>query len=286
MRRLKPLIPATSSYVCKYVPNWCVAAALILFTAATGAQVKAQALSAAGCSSGISGQTPSAGQRTLDYDRPVSWKLLLPNILCDQKRIWLFPARLAQDGNWIATVSVVGATAGLATLDPTEGSYFHQTSAFQGFNGIFTSDATVIGTILAPSSLYVAGLLRRDAKMEHTALLAGEAVADSEIVTEVLKYAGGRARPATFKPGENYWDSWFERKSTGSFPSGHTIAAFSIATVIARRYSRHRWLPYLAYGLAGAVGFSRLTLSAHFASDVFFGAAAGYCISRFAVLQQ
>ena len=29
-------------------------------------------------------------------DRPVSWKLLLPNIVGDQERIWSFPARLAQ----------------------------------------------------------------------------------------------------------------------------------------------------------------------------------------------
>jgi membrane-associated phospholipid phosphatase len=38
--------------------------------------------------------------------------------------------------------------------------------------------------------------------------------------------------------------------------------------------------------MAALVGFSRLTLSAHFASDVFVGAALGYSVSRFAVLQQ
>jgi membrane-associated phospholipid phosphatase len=34
------------------------------------------------------------------------------------------------------------------------------------------------------------------------------------------------------------------------------------------------------------VGFSRLSLSAHFTSDVFMGAALGCSISRFAVLRQ
>jgi len=42
----------------------------------------------------------------------------------------------------------------------------------------------------------------------------------------------------------------------------------------------------VAYGAAAAVGFSRMTLSAHYASDVFVGAALGYSISRFAVLHQ
>jgi membrane-associated phospholipid phosphatase len=86
-------------------------------------------------------------------------------------------------------------------------------------------------------------------------------------------------------------DSWFSGKGNwyrgnGSFPSGHTIAAFSIATVIARRYPHQRWVPYVAYGLAGMVGFSRLTLLSHFPSDVFVGGALGYAIGRFAVLRQ
>jgi membrane-associated phospholipid phosphatase len=72
--------------------------------------------------------------------------------------------------------------------------------------------------------------------------------------------------------------------SRGSFPSGHSIAAFSVATVFARRYPTHRWLPYVAYGLAATVGFSRVSLSAHFPSDVFLGAALGVAVSRFTVL--
>jgi membrane-associated phospholipid phosphatase len=144
---------------------------------------------------------------------------------------------------------------------------------------------------LAPVSLYAIGLARKDSKLKATALLAGEAVADSEIVMAALKYAGGRIRPAAVPLKGNYSDTWFENasgtlRSNASFPSGHSIAAFSIATVIARRYGNHRWVPYVAYGGAALVGLSRLTLSAHFTSDVFVGGVLGYSISRFAVLQQ
>jgi membrane-associated phospholipid phosphatase len=117
-------------------------------------------------------------------------------------------------------------------------------------------------------------------------MLAGEAVADVELLSVVLKNATGRARPSEIPPGGNYGDSWFESRKHGSFPSGHTIAAFSVATIIARRYGNHRWVPYAAYGLAAAIGFSRLTLSAHFPSDVFVGGALGYSVSRFTVLRQ
>jgi len=225
------------------------------------------------------------------YDRPVSWRQLVPNILSDQKQIWLFPVKVVEGQSLIPTAAVLGTTAGLVALDPTEAPYFRRTSTFQPFNNIFSGNATAIGTLVAPASLYVLGLARKDGKMQRTALLAGEAVADAEVVTTFLKDATKRVRPAAIPPSGNYADTWFEStgsllRGNGSFPSGHTIAAFSVATVIARRYGNHRWVPYVAYGAAALVGFSRLTLSAHFLSDVFLGGALGYSISRFTVLRQ
>jgi undecaprenyl-diphosphatase len=57
-----------------------------------------------------------------------------------------------------------------------------------------------------------------------------------------------------------------------SFPSGHTMAAFSLATVWAGRRPDDR---ELAYGLAALVGLARIELKQHWPSDVFFGAAIG-----------
>ena len=226
-----------------------------------------------------------------DADRPVSWKQLLPNILGDEKQIWLFPLRLGQPRVFIPTAAVIGATAGLVALDPHDTPYFQHTSSFSGFNKVFGGSNTTYGIIAAPVSFYLIGLVRKDSKMEKTALLAGEAIANAEIVTTVFKDVDRRVRPAAIGSGGSYSDTWFDSKGSflrgrGSFPSGHTIAAFSIATVVARRYPHHRWVPFVAYGLAGVVGFSRVSLSAHFVSDVFMGGALGYSISRFAVLHQ
>ena len=127
--------------------------------------------------------------------------------------------------------------------------------------------------------------------MKSTALLAGEAVIDSEILTTVFKDIDRRQRPQDLKVNGNFSDTWFEGKGggiqgNGSFPSGHTIAAFSTATIIARRYGNHKWVPYVAYGTAAAIAFSRMTLSSHWSSDVFVGGVLGYTISRFEVLRQ
>jgi membrane-associated phospholipid phosphatase len=266
--------------------------ALVLFVGFTAASlVIAQVSGPEADSDSGSAQSTPAPQPAPPYQRPVSLGQVIPNIVADQSKIFLFPAKLNKKKNWIPAAVILGTTAALIALDPHDAPYFRRTSTFSGFNGIFTANATAIGTAILPVSLYATGLISKDSKMKGTALLAGEAVADSEILAFVLKDAFNRVRPASIAPTANFSDSWFESRgsllsSNGSMPSGHTIAAFSVATVVARRYGNHRWVPYASYGIATLVGFSRVTLSAHFVSDVFVGAALGYSVSRFAVLQQ
>jgi membrane-associated phospholipid phosphatase len=232
---------------------------------------------------------PPAQSAYVAYDRPVSWKSLFHNWLDDQKQIWSFPARITQDRNWIPTAAVLGTTAGLFFADPHVAGYFRTTTAYHGFNHIFNGNAMGIGMGVTSASLYAIGRIRKDSKMTRTALLAGEAMADAAMVQTVLKDTTMRLRPIRYPD-----TGWFAVSSSptayirgnGSFPSGHSIEAFSVATIIARRYGNHRWVPYVAYGLASLVGFSRLTLNVHFLSDVFMGGALGYSISRFTVLRQ
>ena len=220
-------------------------------------------------------------------ERAVSWQQLFPNIVDDQKLIWTFPIRIFENHNWVPVLVVSGVTAGLIAADPSTGGYFRRTTAFHSFNSIFSGSNTALATAIAPLSFYALALVRKDTHAQKTALLAGEAVADAEILAIAMKAATRRVRPQDLPAHSKFGDTWFEGKATsGSFPSAHAMAAFSIAAVFARRYPRHRWVPFAAYGLAGLVSFSRITLSAHFPADVFMGAALGYSISRFSVLRQ
>jgi membrane-associated phospholipid phosphatase len=219
-----------------------------------------------------------------------SWKRIIPDIAADQKRVWTFPLHIFEHNNWMPVMGVLAATSGLVALDPVDTPPFRRSlTAFHGFNNALSGRNTILITAAVPVSFLAVGLLRRDSFSQQTALLAGEAVADAEILTLVMKAVDRRAYPANIPTHGNFADSWFDNKNGfghGSFPSGHTVAAFSVATVIARRYGNHRWVPYVAYGAAAVVGFSRLTLAAHFPSDVFMGAALGYSITRFVVLRR
>lgn len=61
-----------------------------------------------------------------------------------------------------------------------------------------------------------------------------------------------------------------------SFPSGHTANVFAGATMLAIEYGEHhKWVPYVAYGVATTVGAMRMVNNKHYISDVLFGAGLG-----------
>jgi membrane-associated phospholipid phosphatase len=234
---------------------------------------------------------PAAGQTTAagsSVQRDVSWRQLPKNFVSDQKDLWFFPGKLARGRHLLPTVAVVGVTAGLLAADPHDVSYFRRTSDFHGFNRAFSGKITALEIGIVPTSFYVLGLARKDSYSQKTALFAGEAVADSLVLYAVINAATRRLRPSDIAPQGPFNDTFFRAHNgvfNHSFPSGHTTAAFSVATVFAIRYRTHRWVPWVAYGVAGVIGFSRVTLQSHFPADVFLGAALGYSISRFDVLR-
>jgi len=231
-------------------------------------------------------QGQSAGTGS-SVQRDVSLRQLPRNFISDQKDLWFFPGQLAQGRHWLPTVAVVGTTAGLLAADPHDVSYFRRTSSFHGFNHAFSGKVTALEIGIVPASFYLLGLARKDSYSGKTALFAGEAVADSLVLYAVINAATRRLRPSDIAPQGPFNDTFFRAHNavfSHSFPSGHTTAAFSVATVFAIRHRSHRWVPWVAYGVAGIIGFSRVTLQSHFPADVFLGAALGYSISRFNVL--
>ena len=219
----------------------------------------------------------------------VSLKAILRDFRYDQKRIWTFPEAAARGEHWKPVLGIIAVTSALVVTDPHDTPYFRRTQSFHGFNEAFSSTNTGLEEVLIPPVLYLAGMARKRPYTRRTAVLAGEALADAQILAEVMKNISRRERPREIPPNGDFTHTWFNAGSgilinRGSFPSGHATGAFALATVIAERYRRRRWVPWVAYGIAGVVSFSRITLSAHFPSDIFAGAAFGYSISHFVVM--
>ena len=233
---------------------------------------------------------PALRHEDAPYQRVTSWHRLPKDFLHDQKGIWVvFPGQLAGGRHWIPTLAVTGITAGLIVSDPHTMPYFgkHQ-SNLDDINDVFNSYLTTAEVIAVPASLMVAGYARHDDYQVDTAMLAGEAYADTAVVDLAIKAVTRRKRPSAVAPGAPYNDTFFAGGQSpfkgSSFPSGHAAGVFSVATVVASRYKHHAWVPVLAYGFAAAISLSRVTTVSHFPSDVFLGAALGYTITRYQVL--
>lgn len=105
------------------------------------------------------------------------------------------------------------------------------------------------------------------------------AVGAAGVAAGAVKIAVGRARPYQ-APGDP--DMLRPFSGNESFPSGHTTIAFGIAAAVDRETSA-RWVPFVAYPLAGLVGWSRMRDRQHWLSDVVAGAALGTWTARKAV---
>ena len=234
-------------------------------------------------------QDPVQPAATPEPERPVGFLKYPANTWRDQKAIWSFPIHAWKPKRLLAAAAVAGVSAALIATDSRTAGYFRTTDTFNGFNKKMNATTTGIAIPLAPAILYLAGQAEHDSYDKNTALMAGQALIDTEIVALVAKAAFRRKPPSDYPPTDHdLTHSWFTGNaftSGGGFPSNHAIASFSVAAVFSRRYGRrHKWVPVAAYGAAALISFSRLTLSAHFPSDVFVGAALGYSISRIAML--
>lgn len=222
--------------------------------------------------------------------REATWRSMPGDFLHDQKEIWLFPTQVARGRHWVPTIAVTGVTAGLIFADPHAMPYFqkHQKN-WDDFNDVFGPLIATGEVVALPASLLAAGYMRHDQYQVSTAILAGEAYADSAIPDLAIKAITRRQRPADIPPGGSFEDTFFNPNKSwwhgSSFPSGHATGAFAVATIVAERYKGHRWVPWAVYGMATVISFSRVSSMAHFPSDVLLGAALGYTTARYQVLR-
>jgi PAP2 superfamily protein len=196
------------------------------------------------------------------------------NILRDQKAIWTAPFHLHRgDAKWMVPSGI--GLMGLVTTDRITGDEMAEFDRQVKASRIISYAGSTYGLGAIAAAFYVVGRKKHDARAQETGLLSAEAIVDGLIVSHALKAITQRARPLTGGERSEFFDGG------NSFPSGHSIQAWSVATIVANEYHDRRIVQLAAYGTATAISISRFTGHKHYLSDVLVGSALGYGIGRY-----
>jgi len=132
------------------------------------------------------------------------------------------------------------------------------------------SNSAYVVTAGVPFTQLVAGYIKHDTTLIENGWITGAGLGVDLFITLGLKYAIHRPRPHTTYPDIIAYES----ETSLSFPSGHTSAAFAVATSLSLEYKKW-YVAVPAYAWAGTVGYSRMYLGMHYPSDVLVGALVG-----------
>ena len=218
--------------------------------------------------------TPTPTTTRQDWHKTSLGASYIKDIVHDQKVIWTSPFRLdREDAKW-AIPAFMGVGALIAT-DRYTSDWVDRTGSLPGLSHDVSWFGTAYVTGGVAAGFFVAGKAFHNERARETGLLAGEALIDTGIVTEVLKLATRRARPNAGNERAEFF--------TGgtSFPSGHSSTVWSVATVIAYEYQKNPFIKYGAFAAAAAVSMSRFSGRNHFLSDIVIGSAIGFGVGRY-----
>ena len=151
---------------------------------------------------------------------------------------------------------------------------------------------------------YAFGSISDNCRLKNLSLAALQSLVYAEVASAGLKVLTCRTRPSEANSQQltvpelvegtfRHFDKLSDRNSNSqtwlgpfmsfestSFPSGHAMRAFSLATTVAGFYPDKKWVGIVSYSLATMTSVGRVISKEHWTSDVVVGAALGYFIGR------
>lgn len=234
------------------------------------------------------------------------------SLIRDEKAFLNSAIRIKNGKQLLSLVGLSAATVGLINNDV---EIYRAVKLYQDkhpwlskLSPLVTLGGDNYSVISVTGAFFAAGIIFKDSYTIKTGELLFRSLIHTAIFVRMGKLFFGRARPyATMRDGNwnidyngvyDKWN-WFPESLNGlrrsgdekykypsnydSFPSGHTSVAFTMATVIAKRYNNTKIVPVISYTLATLVGLSRITEDAHWLSDCIVGGALGYGIGSLTV---
>ncbi len=208
-----------------------------------------------------------------------------PSAVTPTRALVVAPLFTARD-LWMA-LAFTGATAAALPVDQLV-AHNLQLPANQNEPGL-RREATAFRDLADPGTLYIStgmyalGVLARQGDLATVGLHTTEALVIASAAGFLIKGAAGRPLPRQHNADADSFVFGRGIRTDGNwqaFPSGHTLAAFAVASAVTAEAS-DRWpshatlLGVLMYGTATAAGVSRLYNNAHWVSDIIFGAGIG-----------
>jgi len=188
----------------------------------------------------------------------------------DQKHLYRGPFE-AHNLKWDALV-LVGTGAFLAADRHIENNISH--SNFSAYQAI--SDTALGGLAASLAGIYLYGAKSEHSHARETGELELETLVNTFLVYAPMQLIAGRQRP---DEGNNHGDFFKHHALNTSFPGGHAMFTWAMASVLADEYPKP-WARVLSYGAAFTVTFTRFMARDHWASDMFAGTGLGLAIAE------
>ena len=188
----------------------------------------------------------------------------------DQKRLYLAPFE-PHNFKWDALVLV--GTGTLLVFDRRIEKHI-STDHFHAYQN--TSNAAIAGLAVSVGAIYLYGAKTEHRHARETGALELETLVNTFLIYTPMQLIFARQRPGE---GNGNGDFFKHHAVNTSFPGGHAMFTFAMASVLADEYPKP-WARVLAYGAAVTVTVTRFMARDHWASDMFIGAGLGTAIAE------
>jgi membrane-associated phospholipid phosphatase len=200
-------------------------------------------------------------------------------VLTDQKRIWTSPFHTRKEEiKW--WVIFGGATAGLIAADQHIAKAAPHPSTLVHLGNDVSYLGTAYTLVPIAAGFYFWGSATQSESFREAGMLSFETLIDATVVQLAIKSITDRERPNEGHGEGHFWASTSPPYNS-SFPSGHAIETFALASIFAHEYHNKLWVKILAYAYAGGVVGARLAANQHFPGDVMAGGAMGWFIGDY-----
>ena len=204
--------------------------------------------------------------------------------------------------DWTAFAGVAAATTLTFVYDDEIYDFVDGTFGNEKWNtaskctDVFGEEYFILPTV---ALTYAVGAIGDHCRLKNMSLAALQSFVYAEVASAGLKVLTCRLRPSEVNSQQSTvngqqptvngqqstvniqtWLGPFKSFKSTSFPSGHAMRSFALATTIAGFYPDKKWVGIVSYSLATMTSLGRVVSKEHWASDVIVGAALGYFIGR------